>query len=539
MPASQDHVDVVIVGSGPTGSAYARSIADALPSASILMVEAGPVATRPPADHMANIADREERARAQIAYQGPQQRRYPRPTHEEVARADDEVLDRALLERPGLFRIGTGDLHGDGFPAAQASSGVGGMGSHWFGACPRPDGTERIDLIDGARLDDAYDRAEALLRVHNDQFTNRRMAERMRAIIGGVVDDGRAPHRVVQQMPMALIQVAGGVVRSGPSVLLGPLLDDADSRFELRAETLARRILMAGPRATGVELVDRKTGESSIVEASHVVVAGDSIRTPQLLFASGIRPPALGRHLNEHPQVSLMAVMEDGRGAPAADAESGDTGVMSDPSAMAIASSGVTWIPFDGDRFPFHAQISHVDPASLGLTGEEIARLGPVIAMSLFLPQEIDARNRVFFSESETDYLGMPAIGFHYQHSARDREVIDRAKRTLETLASALGSPLRGERPRVLPSGSSLHYQGTVRMGLEDDGTSVCDTDSRVWGTDNVFVAGNGVIPTSTACNPTLTSVALAILGAECITAELGGTRRLNSVVGSGNTLPG
>ena len=57
-----------------------------------------------------------------------------------------------------------------------------------------------------------------------------------------------------------------------------------------------------------------------------------------------------------------------------------------------------------------------------------------------------------------------------------------------------------------MPLGASLHYQGTTRMGEADDGTSVCGPDSEVWGVPGLFVAGNGVIPTSTACNPTLTS---------------------------------
>ena len=66
-----------------------------------------------------------------------------------------------------------------------------------------------------------------------------------------------------------------------------------------------------------------------------------------------------------------------------------------------------------------------------------------------------------------------------------------------------------------------MHYQGSVRMGEHDDGLSVCDRNSRVWGTSNVYVGGNGVIPTATACNPTRTSVALAVLGARDLVTRL------------------
>ncbi|MFF5107436.1 GMC oxidoreductase [Streptomyces sp. NPDC000134] len=79
-----------------------------------------------------------------------------------------------------------------------------------------------------------------------------------------------------------------------------------------------------------------------------------------------------------------------------------------------------------------------------------------------------------------------------------------------------MGIPL-DDSPVLLPAGSSLHYQGTTRMGPADDGTSVCDRDSRVWNVHGLWVAGNNVIPTATACNPTLTSVAVAVRGARAL----------------------
>ena len=73
----------------------------------------------------------------------------------------------------------------------------------------------------------------------------------------------------------------------------------------------------------------------------------------------------------------------------------------------------------------------------------------------------------------------------------------------------------------MLAGGASLHYQGTTRMGATDDGTSVCGPNSEVWDVAGLYVAGNNVIPTPIACNPTLTSVALAIGGARDIAARL------------------
>ena len=96
----------------------------------------------------------------------------------------------------------------------------------------------------------------------------------------------------------------------------------------------------------------------------------------------------------------------------------------------------------------------------------------------------------------------------HYMLTDTDQRTIELLRANTERSCKLIGEPL-GE-PKLAPGGSSLHYQGTVRMGEADDGSCVCDSYSRVWGVSNLYVGGNGVIPTSTASNPTLTTVALA-----------------------------
>ena len=47
--------------------------------------------------------------------------------------------------------------------------------------------------------------------------------------------------------------------------------------------------------------------------------------------------------------------------------------------------------------------------------------------------------------------------------------------------------------------------------------TAVSDVDSKVWGGDDLYVGGNGLIPIGQASSPTVTSLAWGLKSLRCI----------------------
>jgi choline dehydrogenase-like flavoprotein len=499
-------VDVVIVGSGPVGSAFARLIAERRPQTSILMVDAGPRLTEPAGMNVRNIADPDERLRAQALSQGRE------PVRAALARAGERP---AVVARPGTHLLRTyepGASEQEGMPAAAMSTNVGGMGAHWTCACPPAGDSERIGFIDPAKLAAAQDVARVLLSVTTGGFPATPAATTVREALGRAF----APLRI-GAMPLACSPVGDGRPRwSGADTVLNGVT--TNGRFALREETLCRRVLTRGSRVYGVELEDLATGAAKIVESDAVVVAADALRTPQLLWASGIRPAALGRHLNDQPQVIAAAHVPTSEVPRNRGGSDGGHGPLSTEAGRDMLT-GVSWVPFSDADHPFHGQVMQLDasPIALGVADDT----GAVVGLGWFCAKDVQADDRVEFSDVDTDAYGMPAMRVYYALTAGDEQNIAAAIEQQRRAAEALGGFIPKGEPSLLPAGSSLHYQGTVRMGVDGGEASVCDSSSRVWGFENLYVGGNGVIPTAMACNPTLTSVAVASFAAEHLVGAL------------------
>ncbi|MGW0582597.1 GMC oxidoreductase [Streptomyces sp. NPDC002920] len=518
--------DVLVVGSGIMGAVVARLLREGDPGLRITMADGGTAIGPAAGLHLHDLDDPELWARHNEQVATGIQGMY---TGAEVVR---EAPGRLAELPPGMFHALAFGEDTEAMPRAALAWNAGGMGVHWTAATPWPAGEEVFDFGDPAGWSADLDTAHRLLGVAPAAIgptgvghlvldvLRGRYADPGRGLAGpgtpGPGPDTTSPantrpapgDRRPQPMPMAVtVTPSGPMPRTAPGTILPALATGGDPGFTLLTGTLVTELLHTGGRITGARLRRVADGTEYELHADTVVVCADALRTPQLLYASGIRPPALGRHLNEHAFVTARVLLDlDRFGLTLDDLPLPRPGEFSTDSL---------WLPHNGPAQPFHGQIMNRTYVDEG--GRPLAHS---VGVSLYVPVESRPENRLVFSPTESDLAGLPRIGVEFGYSAADRALIGRALDEVRSLAEEFGPFDPVTERALLPPGSSLHLTGTVRAGAADDGTSVCDPDGRVWGYDNLYLAGNGVIPTPMAANVTLTGAVTAVRAARAVTAR-------------------
>lgn len=261
-----DRFDVVVVGSGPLGTAAARRLAER--GRSVLILEEGPAISDPPGSHVRNA---------------PRFRTDPE-SYLDVATGHLAFFDRSVAR--------------DRLPGAAVTRAQGGQGVIWTNYCPRTDAP--WDALTPEQWDAYYGIAETYLGVEADAVASSVRQQRIRARLAKHLGPGG---RSVGALPFATRFEAGDRIHyAAPHDILAGA-GEAGARVRI-AHAAAERLVQRGSRISGV------VAGGDTMEADAVVVAAGAIGTPQLLHRSGIRPKALGRWLSYHPILVAQVVLD-------------------------------------------------------------------------------------------------------------------------------------------------------------------------------------------------------------------------------------
>jgi len=572
IPEDWRRPDVLIVGSGPVGCAFARKLVldenGKRRNLKVLMIDAGAQLTPRPGEHLKNsfLYQRNVNLFTGIIKSHLHTLSVPADKRPVV------TLDPGAAQFEEPFVSNNQNKYQSphqNLGASAVSYGVGGMATHWTCACPRMHPTlecppEEETGISQDTWNRLYDEAEEYLNVyprkghkeeHPFQHSLRHQVilDELQKEYGELKGKSGAPRalplaceRLYQdqekKIPTELVRWSGADTVLGP--LAGPDPDtgkeaeDFSNHFRIvpqhRCDRLALNESGDGIAYAEVRNLLKKEDPVKIYAGTYIVAAG-AILTPQILFNSGIRPnesfptrvllPALGRYLAEQPLAFCQVVMkqdilrrfvEKQRSSKDGQLRYLSHVLSGDPVPIPVTDPEPQLnIPVSEGR-PWHCQI-HRDAFSYGELAPNVdGRL--IIDLRWFGLNEQCWENRVIFHDDVHDVYGMPQPTFEYRlRSMDERNQHHNMMEDMLRAAAALGGFLPGSEPQFMTPGLTLHINGTIRMGHEEYlgkrllQESVVNSHSRVHGIKNLYLGGNGVLSKGNAANPTLASTVLAL----------------------------
>lgn len=333
-------------------------------------------------------------------------------------------------------------------------------------------------------------------------------------------------------------------LRAGPIRSYLPLAQ-AKSNFKLSLHTKLVRVVRSGSTATGVE-VELSTGNRQIIKLNtggKVVLAGGALSTPRMLINSGIGPKAqiqtvqsgsvsvtlpaesdwidlpVGQHLMDHPIYAVKLNVKDGLDALSdtdfTNPNKTTVDLFNDQSAGLLAQSG--------QRINFWTKVQSDANSTYYVQGTVNAPADNTIKIKTYLTHGITSTGVLEMTASgSTQITTQP-----YLNTAADKSALTNFMTRLLEMVNAADSPFS-----VNATAASLitddnmspgdHFVGTARMGASNDGTSVVDPNTRVWGTDNIYVVDASMHPDLPTGNTQAMVMVAAEHAAKMILADTG-----------------
>lgn len=270
-----------------------------------------------------------------------------------------------------------------------------------------------------------------------------------------------------------------------------------------------RRLVRKGDRVTGA-LYSTLEGKEGLLDSRIIIICGGGIQNARLLLLSADpgRPDGLGNgsgHVGkwfmEHPHQRLW--IKASKGIKRKELE--PTMVHSYYWYDGLKKKGL-------GAMLVRMQI-YSDIPEWAMTE---ARPAGNILLDCLCEQSGLAANRITLDSQKKDQFGDLLPRLSYRLAPIDLQTLAEGRKMIEPLIDSYGGNAVSE-----PLGYGSHLIGTTRMSAKDSG-GVVDRNLKVFGTDNLYVAGSSVFPSSGAANPTLTLSALSLRLADHIVQRHG-----------------
>ncbi len=321
------------------------------------------------------------------------------------------------------------------------------------------------------------------------------------------------------------------------------LVDAAGADARIYTGVRAKRVLVEGGAARGVEAFAVDGGHRLTVRSRAVVAACGALHTPALLKRSGLRNANIGRHLHLHPVTVVFGIYDDEirpweggmqtrYSTELSDVDGANHGVIYEtgPTMPHLALGFVPWRSGRAHLELMQA-LSHTIPLGVLLRdtseGEvRVARDGePIVRYKL---NEVDTRHvRAGLEGAARIHEAAGAKRIYSSHA----KWVAYDPGTRGSLGSFMaGADAAGYGPGRLPFGS-FHIMGSARMG-GSPATSVCRPDGETWDVRDLVVCDGSCFPSASGVNPMISIESIAHMNARGLAARLGASAPAATVGG-------